>query len=235
MKIGILQTGHCPDDLRAKYGNYDAFFMRFLGGNGFEFDTYPVLDGLFPDGVDDADGWIITGSKFGAYEDHAWISLLEDFLRAAYASAVPIVGICFGHQILAQALGGKVEKFNGGWSVGVESYDLDGYRDGANLIAWHQDQVTELPAEASVVGSSAFCRYAALAYGNRAYTIQPHPEFDADFVVDLLEARGGILPKDIADKALDSLTIETSSKRVAVKIVEFFKSSGQPGSHTGSD
>ena len=93
MKIGILQTGHCPDDLLAKHSDYDDFFRRFLDGNGFEFDTYPVLDGVFPHGVDDADGWIITGSKFGVYEDHDWIPLLEDFLRDAYAAALPIVGI----------------------------------------------------------------------------------------------------------------------------------------------
>ncbi|MEE8305747.1 MAG: type 1 glutamine amidotransferase, partial [Gammaproteobacteria bacterium] len=208
MKIGILQTGHCPGDLLAKHGNYDGFFRRFLGGNGFNFDTYPVLDGVFPQDVNDADGWIITGSKFGVYEDHDWISLLEDFLRDAYAAAIPIVGICFGHQILAQALGGKVEKFNGGWSVGVENYTLNGYPDGVKLIAWHQDQITELPPEASVEGSSGFCQYAALAYGDRAYSIQPHPEFEADFVAELLESRGGVLPEKIADKALKSLTIE---------------------------
>ena len=223
MKIGILQTGHCPDDLLAKHSDYDDFFRRFLDGNGFEFDTYPVLDGVFPDGVNDADGWLITGSKFGVYEDHDWIPLLEDFLRDAYAAAIPIVGICFGHQILAQALGGKVEKFNGGWSVGVENYTLDGYPDGVKLIAWHQDQVTELPAEASVVGSSIFCRYAALAYGDRAYSIQPHPEFEADFVAELLDSRSGVLPEDIAGKAMKSLNIETSSMQVAEKIAGFFK------------
>lgn len=223
MKIGILQAGHCPDNLRPQYGDYDGFFRRFLDGNGFEFETYPVLDGVFPASVEDADGWIVTGSRFGAYEHHDWIPLLENFLRNAFAAAVPIVGICFGHQILAQALGGKVEKFRGGWSVGVESYSFDGFSDGAKLIAWHQDQVTELPAEASVVGSSEFCQYAALAYDNRAYTIQAHPEFEAGFVSELIDARRNLLPEEIANKGLSSLAIETSSAKVAEQIVEFFK------------
>jgi GMP synthase (glutamine-hydrolysing) len=223
MKIGILQTGHCPDEFRPRYGNYDEFFKRFLAGNDFEFAAYPVLDGVFPGGARDMDGWIVTGSKYGVYEDHDWITRLEDFLRDSFAAAVPIVGICFGHQILAQALGGKVEKFEGGWSVGVESYTLDGHAEAIQLIAWHQDQVIEPPAGASVVGTSAFCRYAALAYGDQAYTIQPHPEFEAGFVGGLIESRSGILPQDIADKAIASLSGETSSQKIALQIAEFFK------------
>ncbi len=94
------------------------------------------MDGIFPAGVKAADGWLVTGSKFGVYESHDWIGLLEEFLREAYAGNVPIVGICFGHQILAQALGGKAEKFKRGWSVGVEAYSLDGHCEEARLIAW---------------------------------------------------------------------------------------------------
>jgi GMP synthase (glutamine-hydrolysing) len=228
MKIGILLTGHCPDDFRGQYGNYDDFFKRFLAGNDFEYTTYPVLDGVFPAGCRDMDGWIITGSKYGVYEDHDWITRLERFLRASFAAAVPIVGICFGHQILAQALGGKVEKFEGGWSVGVESYSLDGHGEEARLIAWHQDQVVEPPPGASVVGSSAFCRYAALSYGEQAYTIQPHPEFEADFVAGYIEARPGILPQEITQRAMASLSTKTSSAKIALQIAEFFKREPAP-------
>lgn len=224
MKIGILQAGRSPDNLRAEHGDYDDFFRRFLDGEGFEFETFPVLDGIFPDSVEGADGWLVTGSRFGAYEDHDWIPPLEAFLRASYARAIPIAGICFGHQILAQALGGKVEKFAGGWSAGVEHYRHDGFPAGISLIAWHQDQVTQLPADARVVGSSDFCRYAALAYGDRAYTIQPHPEFNADFTYGLIEARRSILPEGVADRAEDSLGSETSSRELAARIAAMFKS-----------
>jgi GMP synthase (glutamine-hydrolysing) len=173
--------------------------------------------------VEDADGWLVTGSRFGAYEEHDWIPPLEDFLRAAYAKSIPIVGICFGHQVLAQALGGRVEKFSGGWSAGVEHYSLEGFADGIDLIAWHQDQVTELPADARVVGSSPFCRYAALAYGDRAWTIQSHPEFNADFVDGLIEARRAILPHGIAERAEQSLGAATSSSAIAGQIANFFR------------
>lgn len=226
MKIGILQAGRTPDNLQAENGDYDQFFRRFLDGNGFEFETFPVLDGKFPDSVDAADGWLVTGSRFGAYEDHDWIPPLEDFLRESYARGIPIVGICFGHQILAQALGGKVEKFSGGWSAGMESYAHEGFPEGIKLIAWHQDQVTELPADARVVGSSEFCPYAALAYGDRAYTIQPHPEFNAGFAYGLIEARRSILPEGVADRAEASLGEDTSSKEIALKISNFFKRAG---------
>ncbi len=221
MKIGILQTGRSPDELRERHGDYDDMFRRLLGGRGFQFITYPVLDGVLPESVRLADGWLITGSKYGVYEDHDWIPPLERFLREAYAASVPIVGICFGHQILAQALGGRVEKFSGGWSVGLKDYALDGFPAGARLAAWHQDQVIEPPADATVVGSSPFCRYAALVYADKAYSIQPHPEFNCDFVADLVTARRSILPNDIAEQALASLDKETSSAEIAARIADF--------------
>ncbi len=223
MKIGILQTGRTPENAIAEHGDYDDFFKRFLGGKGLEFETYAVLDGIFPGSVEDADGWLITGSRFGAYEAHDWIPPLEDFLREAYARSVPIVGVCFGHQILAQALGGKVEKYKGGWSTGVEKYDFDGFDDPISLIAWHQDQVTELPPNATVVGSSDFCPYAALAYGDRAWTVQPHPEFEPAFAYDLIEARRAILPEGMADRAEASLDQPTMSAAIAELIARFFK------------
>ncbi len=225
MKIGILQAGRSPDNLQAEHGDYDNFFRRFLDGNGFDFETWPVLDGVFPDSVEDADGWLVTGSRFGAYEDHDWIPSLEDFLRQSYASEIPIVGICFGHQVLAQALGGKVEKSQAGWSARAEHYRPAGFPDGITLIAWHQDQVTELPADARVVGSSDFCPYAALVYGTRAYTIQPHPEFNDDFAFGLIEARRAILPEGVADRAEASLGVKTSSAELARYIADFFNRS----------
>jgi len=227
VKIGILQTGRAPTDLQATHGDYDDMFKRLLAGRGFEFRTYPVLDGIFPESVRDAAGWLVTGSRFGVYEPHAWIAPLEDFLRGAYAAGVPIVGICFGHQILAQALGGKVEKFSGGWSVGLERYTLKGRPGETRVVAWHQDQVVEKPADAEVIGSSPFCRYAALAYGDKALSFQPHPEFTTAFGTDLLTARGAVLPEGIAAQAATGLGGETDSAEIADTIADFFLSSRQ--------
>ncbi|WP_069298276.1 type 1 glutamine amidotransferase [Neptunicoccus sediminis] len=222
MKIGILQTGHTPEEMREKHGDYNDLFMRLLDGRGFSFDTYPVLDGVFPDTVMDADGWLITGSKFGVYEDHDWIPPLEDFLRRAYAAAIPIVGVCFGHQILAQALGGKVEKFSGGWQVGPVTYNrTDGRND--RIMAWHQDQITQVPIDAEIIGTTDFCANAMLAYGNRALTVQPHPEFTPTFMGDLLKARGDILPAEVLDKAQAGLEASLDSVDYAQMFEDFFK------------
>ena len=110
MKIGILKTGHAPDIVRDELGDYDAMFARLLGGHGFSFDPYDVVDEEFPVGAHAADGWLVTGSKHGAYEDHPWIAPLEQLIRDIRAADRPLVGVCFGHQIIAQALGGTVVK-----------------------------------------------------------------------------------------------------------------------------
>ncbi|MFD0987966.1 type 1 glutamine amidotransferase [Methyloligella solikamskensis] len=224
MKIGILETGHTPDEIRGSQGDYDDLFRAFLADKGLEFETYPVVDGVFPDSPNEADGWLITGSKHGAYEDHPWIPPLEEFIRAAYADSIPVVGICFGHQIVAQALGGKVVKFDGGWSVGATEYHLKGGEE-ARLIAWHQDQVVELPPEAEVEGYSEFCRYAVLRYGDKALTIQPHPEFTPTFSRALLEARGSTLPYDIAENAAASFDLPLDREAFSEQIADFFRAS----------
>lgn len=223
MKIGILQTGHSPEGLVADFGDYGDMFEALLGGRDFEFQVYSVVDGTFPDSIHDAEGWLITGSRHGAYEDLPWIPPLEEFLRAAYDANVPIVGICFGHQILAQALGGKVEKYKDGWSVGPTDYHL---KDGKNvtLSAWHQDQVTVKPAEAEVLASTPFCEYAMLAYGKKALTIQPHPEHTPEFVAGLINKRGrGVVDDTLLDAALDRLDRPVDNSWMAERMAEFFK------------
>ena len=222
MKIGLLLTGHPPEELIGLKGRYDAYFRDLLDGHGFEFVTYSVVDMEFPDTVDAADGWLITGSKHGAYEDHPWIPPLEDLIRDSHARRQPIVGVCFGHQIIAQALGGKVEKFAGGWSIGPTEYMLDGAP--VTLQAWHQDQVTERPEEARVIGTSPFCENAMLAYGDTIWTVQAHPEYEASFIDGLIRTRGpGLVPQDQLEAATAILDTPTDNSVIADKMAAFFK------------
>lgn len=222
MRIGILQTGQAPDDLKRDLGDYPELFEQLLAGHGFTFQTWHVENGVFPEGVHAAEGWLITGSRHGAYEDHAFIAPLEAFIRSAYAQQVPLVGICFGHQIIAQALGGKVEKFKGGWAVGPQDY---AFADGAlTLQAWHQDQVVVKPAAAKVIARNDFCENAALVYDDRAFSVQAHPEFRDAFVDGLIKTRGrGKVPDPLLDAASARLGGPLHNARIAEQIAAFFK------------
>ncbi|MBS0123236.1 type 1 glutamine amidotransferase [Thetidibacter halocola] len=222
MKIGILQAGHLPDAMIERTGDYDTLFSNLLGRHGFELQFWPVVDGVFPDSAEEADGWLITGSRHGAYDDLPWIPRLEDFIRAIVAADKPLVGVCFGHQVIAQALGGKVEKFGGGWSVGPTEYDFNGAP--LRMNAWHQDQVVEKPEGAEVVGESDFCRYAALLYPGKIYTVQAHPEFTDEVAGLLIETRGrGVVPDDRLTNALAALGTPLDSAGISDQFARFFR------------
>ncbi len=222
MLIGILQTGQSPDALKAEAGDYPDMFRRLLDGHGFSFRTWHVEAMEFPDGPAEADGWLITGSRHGAYEDHPFIKPLERLIRDIHAAGVPLVGICFGHQIIAQALGGKVERYGGGWSVGPTDYDFGG--EALTLNAWHRDQVVEAPKGATVLASNAFCTNAALAYGDDIFTVQAHPEFRTDFVEGLMRTRGpGLVPDEKMAAARGRAGDVIDSPDIADRIAAFYK------------
>lgn len=225
MRIGILKCGQSPDVIRGEVGDYDDMFERLLSGRGFEFTSWHVEAMEFPASVKDADGWLITGSRHGVYEDHAFIPPLEAFIRDAYAAHVPVVGICFGHQIIAQALGGKVIKSPKGWAVGAQDYDFDGEK--VTLNAWHQDQVVELPPGATVVAQNEFCENAALVYNDRAFSVQAHPEFGDSVIQGLIEHRSSAVPSERVAGAEGRMGGEIHSSLLADKIERFFKAPRQ--------
>lgn len=211
--IGILETGRPPAELVPEHGNYPDMVRSWLDLPGAEFRSFALLDGEIPQDPVAADLWVITGSKFGVYEGHDWIAPAEAFIRACQGAAVPMVGICFGHQLIAQALGGVVEKSDRGWGLGVHRYAPVNWPAGLGQVpetialqAFHQDQVITPPKDAETIAESEFCPYAALWYPGFALTVQGHPEFDKPFTRDLLESRRGAVRDDaLVDTAMASM------------------------------
>lgn len=164
MKLAILTTGHPPGDLADTFGDYPAMFAHMLG-EGFEIDSVDVDHGELPADPSAYDAYLITGSPAGIYDPLPWVAELSDFIRAA--GAAKMVGICFGHQIMAEALGGHVEKSPKGWGAGLHHYTIDRVEPWMDPVASiaipasHQDQVVVQPPHTEVTVSSAFTRMRA--------------------------------------------------------------------------
>jgi len=233
MNIGILETGLINEKLSDRFDPYPVMFARLLNRaeQDLEYQPYSVIRGEMPDSIHDCDGWLITGSRHGAYEKLDWMLALEGFIRELYSAAVPLVGICFGHQIIAQALGGEVVKSDSGWGIGLQTYEINkpmGWMAEApeqvRIYSFHQDQVSVLPAGASVFSSSEFCPYAGLSYGDSIISIQAHPEFDEAYELALIDMySGNIVPQAVAAEALDK--IQTSGLKADTQLLADWLSS----------
>jgi GMP synthase-like glutamine amidotransferase len=224
MKVGILETGGPPASLVPRFGAYPAMLAELLGP-GFDIANYDVAAGALPADPADQDAWLITGSPAGVYEPHPWIAPLKDFLRAARGRA-KLVGFCFGHQIMAEAFGGRVEKSDRGWGIGLQSYDvaerapwMDAVESFAVPVS-HQDQIVVQPPASQVLARNAFSPFGLLAYDDQpAISFQGHPEWEPDFARALIEVRRDRLPAP--DEALASLDAPNDRARVGEWIRRF--------------
>ena len=230
MKVGILAAGITPDSLLPEFGSYAGMFVTLLGQQAadFEFEIFDVREDVFPASANVCDAWLITGSRSNVYEALPWMLKLNDLIREIDANKQPLVGICFGHQIIADALGGKVEKYSGGWGVGIHHYQtvagiapvasLTDKLDEFAICAMHQDQVVEKPARATVFAQSEFCQNAGLVYDQHIISLQGHPEFSKAYesvLIDTLKGESFSMAvaeqgaKSVASCALDSPAVIT--------------------------
>lgn len=219
MLIGLLQCGATPEALSAQYGDYPQLYAQLLGP-GFDWRVFRVFEGDVPDDPALCDGWLVSGSRHGAYEGHDWIAPLERLIRDIHGRR-PLVGICFGHQIVAQAMGGQVEKFDGGWSVGRRAYDWQG--EIVHLNAWHQDQVIRPPEGFETILSNDFTAHAGLSCG-KTLTIQPHPEFGAEYIAGLIDLVGrGRVDDALVAAAEADLSQPTDNAMTGDRLASFFR------------
>ena len=226
MKVAILETGRPPGDLADRFGDYPSMFARLLGG-GFEIESFDVQAGRLPAGPQEHGAYLITGSPAGVYDPLPWIPKLLEFIRSA--SDRKMVGVCFGHQAMAQALGGEVVKSDKGWGVGLQRYAIERVKpwmDSAAPVAVpasHQDQVVVQPPNTEVIAASEFTPYAALAWTDRpGISVQFHPEFAPDYAKALIAARRDRLPDPAA--AIASLDAPNDNARIAEWIRRFLAS-----------
>ncbi len=236
LRIGLLQCDHVADDLLGSHGDYQDMFSDLLHAQDqdIEVAVYDLTTNSFPIDLHACDGYIITGSQFSAYDDIPWIHKAKLLIADLYQAEIPTIGICFGHQLIAESLGGKVEKASDkGWGVGVQKWNIKSISDwmGINpptdfsLRASHQDQVVKMPADSTLYASSDFCPIAGFQTGKHFLSMQGHPEFSREYANALIEKRVDRIGVDVVNVAQKSLTKEVDNNSVGAWMVAFIRKS----------
>jgi GMP synthase-like glutamine amidotransferase len=215
MKIGILDVNpphaHSVDWNKTPFDAYVRFLER--AKPSFEYENYALVsEGKFPSSPETCDAYLITGSPKGVYEDDAWLVELKTFIQDAYKAGKKLIGICFGHQMIAHSLGGHVEKSKKGWGLGKKDFNLytekkwmTDFIESPSLYFVHQDQVMELPPKAELLGGNEFCPNLFYTIGDQVLGIQGHPEFPEALVREIIETRLEVVGAELQAKALRSL------------------------------
>lgn len=232
MNIGVLNCDTIRENLANQHGQYPDMFKALLKPVAPElsFTTYNVQQMDFPHDVNACDGYLITGSKHGVNDNLHWIAPLENFVRDLHAKQKKLIGICFGHQLIAKALGGKVIKSPKGWGVGMSENQIILQKswmkpkcDKFNLLVSHQDQVVELPKGAEILASNPLCPFFMMQIES-SLTVQGHPEFSKAYAQAVLEQdRKAMLEPAQYEAGLQSLAWEKDDAIVAQWIINFLR------------
>lgn len=231
MRIGVLKADSVLPDLAVRHGEYPDMFRSVLvaADPTAEVISFDAENGELPEDADACDGYVITGSRRSVYEPVPWIEGLAAWIRAAERARTPLVGVCFGHQLVAQALGGRTEKADRGWTIGVQTYSLDRPLRGSDdrrslrLIHSHQDQVTALPPRAERIGGNAACPIALYGIGDHVLCVQGHPEFSPEYARDLYAKRRAVFGEKTYGDAVASLEGENDRFDFGRGMIDFIR------------
>ena len=235
MKIGLLQCDSVIDSLQGKHGNYPAMFEELFNrlDDAIELTVFNVIEGEYPADIHAFDGYVTTGSRFGAEDKEPWIADLIHFVQELYQAKIKLVGICFGHQIIAKALGGQVVKSDKGWGVGVSVNEvvndpsqqawMQPAKTEMKLIVSHQDQVVQLPEDSQVLAASEFCPAYMYRVGECFLCVQGHPEFSKSYSNDLMESRRDRIPHDVIEAGQASLEQDIDDELMTQWMINFLK------------
>jgi GMP synthase-like glutamine amidotransferase len=227
-KIGLLLVGHIDSSSLHVGGDYPDLYQALLGPLGIELTTYRCDEGQMPQSLSEQDGWLCSPSRLSVYDNVEWLRDVEQLLRDMVAKETPYVGICFGHQLMAQALGSTVAKADVGWGIGAKRYEIveqQSWMDSSQdivLAASHQDQVQSLPDGARLMATAPYCPIGGMLIGDRAWTIQIHPEFSAPLADSLLNTRRALFGTEQVDAARATLAEPLEQQRIAGWISRFF-------------
>lgn len=230
LRICILETDVLRPELVGQYQGYGQMFERLFSHQPIpaEFSVYNVMQGVYPADDERFDAYLVTGSKADSFGNEPWIQTLKTYLLQRFERGDKLLGICFGHQLLALLLGGKSERAHQGWGVGTHRYKIapatpwmSPAMDELTLLISHQDQVTALPESATVIASSDFCPFAAFHINHQVLCFQGHPEFIHDYSRALLDIRQQTLGEQIYSSGIASLEHDHHGITVAEWMMRF--------------
>lgn len=232
MKLGILLCDHVQLALQQEFGDYNDMFSQLLYqcDSSLELHCYCVVDGHFPDNIDVCDAYMASGSKASVNDDLPWVNALERFVWQLFLAGKPFIGLCFGHQLIAKTLGGKVARSDKGWGVGVAStkvlrhkHWMKAQKNKIHLVVSHQEQICQLPPETEVLMGNEFCPYAMIQVSQHFVGLQGHPEFSRAYGKAIMQSRKAIIAEKNYTQGFKSLSQQADGKLVMGWLINFLQ------------